>query len=480
MFEIDDTTLNSVAKIKVVGIGGGGSNAVNRMIESGLEGVEFIAMNTDSQALVMSKASKRMQIGEKVTRGLGAGARPEVGERAAQESRNDILEALRGSDMVFITAGMGGGTGTGAAPVVAACAREVNALTVAVVTRPFSFEGPKRKKNADIGIENLKKNVDSIITIPNDRLLQVVDKKTSMARAFTIADDILRQGVKGISDLIAVSGLVNLDFADVQAIMSNAGPALMGVGKGSGENAAVEAVKKAIASPLLETGVDSARGILLNFRGAADALTMFEINEASTTVQETAHPDANIIWGASIDDSLGDTIVVTIIATRFGDEIFEMPQQPAQNSYYNNNGDGRNSYNQQQYQPQQNYQQQPQQNYQQQPQQNYQQQPQQNYQQQPQQNYQQQPQQNQSQKNQQQYQQHQQHQQQQYQQYQQQRQQFRQQQQQQQNQQQQFNQPNEDIQTYSREPQQKTQESNENKNPFHNIIPDFFNRRNKK
>ncbi len=320
MFDFDENTLDQFAKIKVIGIGGGGSNAVNRMIESGLEGVEFIAVNTDSQALLMSKSPKRMQIGEKLTRGLGAGARPDVGERAAQESRNDILEALRGSDMVFITAGMGGGTGTGAAPIVAECAREVNALTVAVVTRPFGFEGPKRKKNADIGIEKLKKNVDAIITIPNDRLLQVVDKKTPMTKAFVIADDILRQGVKGISDLIAVPGVINLDFADVQSIMSNAGAALMGVGEASGDNAAVEAVKKAIASPLLETSVDSARGILLNFMGATDSLSMIQVNEASTTVQEAAHPDAEIIWGVSVDDSLGDTIVVTIIATRFGDE----------------------------------------------------------------------------------------------------------------------------------------------------------------
>ena len=320
MFEFDENTLDQLAKIKVIGIGGGGSNAVNRMIESGLEGVEFIAVNTDSQALLMSKSPKRMQIGEKLTRGLGAGARPDIGERAAQESRNDILEALRGSDMVFITAGMGGGTGTGAAPVVAECAREVNALTVAVVTRPFAFEGPKRKKNADMGIEKLKKNVDAIITIPNDRLLQVVDKKTPMTKAFVIADDILRQGVKGISDLIAVPGVINLDFADVQSIMNNAGAALMGVGEASGDNAAVEAVKKAIASPLLETSVDSARGILLNFMGATDSLSMMEVNEASTTVQEAAHPDAEIIWGVSVDETLGDTIIVTIIATRFGEE----------------------------------------------------------------------------------------------------------------------------------------------------------------
>ena len=244
MFELDDNILDRFAKIKVIGVGGGGNNAVNRMISFGLEGVEFIAINTDAQALLTALAPKRMQIGEKLTRGLGAGARPEIGQKAAMESREDIINALRGSDMVFITAGMGGGTGTGAAPIVAECAREVNALTVAVVTRPFAFEGPKRRKNADIGIEKLKKNVDAIITIPNDRLLQVVDKKTPMTKAFVIADDILRQGVKGITDLIAVPGIINLDFADVQSIMNNAGAALMGVGEASGDNAAVEAVKK--------------------------------------------------------------------------------------------------------------------------------------------------------------------------------------------------------------------------------------------
>ncbi|MBR6889319.1 MAG: cell division protein FtsZ, partial [Selenomonadaceae bacterium] len=259
MFELDDNTLDQFAKIKVIGVGGGGNNAVNRMISLGLEGVEFIAINTDAQALMTALAPRRMQIGEKLTRGLGAGARPEIGQKAAMESREDILNALRGSDMVFITAGMGGGTGTGAAPVVAECAREIGALTVGVVTRPFTFEGPKRKKNADIGIENLKRNVDTIITIPNDRLLQVVDKKTPMTQAFTIADDILRQGVKGISDLIAVPGLVNLDFADVKSIMSNAGSALMGIGEASGENATVDAVKAAIDSPLLETSLQGAR-----------------------------------------------------------------------------------------------------------------------------------------------------------------------------------------------------------------------------
>ncbi len=335
MFELDDNTLDLFAKIKVIGVGGGGNNAVNRMISLGLEGVEFIAINTDAQALLNAMAPKRMQIGEKLTRGLGAGARPEVGQKAAIESREDIINVLRGSDMVFITAGMGGGTGTGAAPVVAECAREIGALTVGVVTRPFTFEGPKRKKNADIGIENLKKNVDTIITIPNDRLLQVVDKKTPMAQAFIIADDILRQGVKGISDLIAVPGLVNLDFADVKSIMSNAGSALMGIGEASGENATVDAVKAAIDSPLLETSLQGARGVLLNIMGATDSLSMLEVNEASTTVQEAAHPDAEIIWGVSVDESLGDKVTVTVIATRFDEEekeeTFSEPVRPAYN-----------------------------------------------------------------------------------------------------------------------------------------------------
>ncbi len=320
MFEFDDNGLDRFAKIKVIGVGGGGSNAVNRMISLGLEGVEFIAVNTDAQALLTSLAPKRMQIGEKLTRGLGAGARPEIGEKAAQESREEILKALEGSDMVFITAGMGGGTGTGAAPVVAECAREVGALTVGVVTKPFTFEGPKRKKNADIGIENLKRNVDTIITIPNDRLLQVVDKKTPLNKAFSIADDILRQGVKGISDLIAVPGLVNLDFADVKSVMSDSGSALMGIGEASGESAPVDAVKAAIDSPLLETSIQGARGILLNIMGATNSLSMIEVNEASTTIQEAAHPDAEIIWGVSVDESLGDTVTVTVIATRFDDE----------------------------------------------------------------------------------------------------------------------------------------------------------------
>ena len=317
MFELDDNGLDQLAKIKVIGVGGGGSNAVNRMINFGLQGVEFIAVNTDAQALLKSLAPKRMQIGEKLTRGLGAGARPEIGQKAAEESRDDILEALRGADMVFVTAGMGGGTGTGAAPVVAECAREIGALTVGVVTRPFGFEGMKRKRNAESGIENLKQHVDTIITIPNDRLMQVVDKKTPITQAFQIADDVLRQGVKGISDLIAMPGLVNLDFADVQSVMSNAGSALMGIGEVSGENAAVEAAKAAIASPLLETSIDGARGILLNVTGAEESLSMYEIQEASEAIHDAADSQANIIWGASIDNTMGDTVRVTVIATGF-------------------------------------------------------------------------------------------------------------------------------------------------------------------
>ena len=331
MFELDDRELDKFAKIKVIGVGGGGNNAVNRMISLGLEGVEFIAINTDAQALMTAMAPKRMQIGMKLTRGLGAGARPEIGEQAAIESRDEIIKALDKSDMVFITAGMGGGTGTGAAPIVAECARELGALTVGVVTRPFTFEGPKRKKNADIGIENLKRKVDTIITIPNDRLLQVVDKKTPMMKAFSIADDILRQGVKGISDLIAVPGLVNLDFADVKTIMSNSGSALMGIGEASGDNATINAVKAAIDSPLLETSIQGAHGILLNIMGATENLPMYEINEASTTVQESAHPEAEILWGVSIDESMGETVSVTIIATRFDGEY--IPAMPSMNKH---------------------------------------------------------------------------------------------------------------------------------------------------
>lgn len=327
-FEIDgDSSLNALARIKVIGVGGGGSNAVNRMISLGLEGVEFIAVNTDAQALLTSQAPRRIRIGEKLTRGLGAGARPEVGEKAAQESREEIIKALDKSDMVFITAGMGGGTGTGAAPVIAACAREIGALTVGVVTRPFTFEGPKRKRNADMGIDNLRRCVDTIITIPNDRLLQVVDKKMPVTKAFSIADDVLRQSVQGISYLITMPGVVNLDFADVQTIMSNSGSALIGIGEASGEKAPVNAAKAAIDSPLLETSIQGARSVLINIMGSEEALTMLEVNEASVTIQEAADGDAEIMWGMSIDETLGDTVRVTIIATRFDgeSEVFNAP-----------------------------------------------------------------------------------------------------------------------------------------------------------
>jgi len=331
VFELDDNGLDQLAKIKVIGVGGGGSNAVNRMINLGLQGVEFIAVNTDAQALLKSLAPKRMQIGEKLTRGLGAGAQPEIGQKAAEESREDILDALRGADMVFVTAGMGGGTGTGAAPVVAECAREIGALTVGVVTKPFGFEGIKRSRNAKMGIEALKQHVDTIITIPNDRLLQVVDKKTPITQAFTIADDVLRQGVKGISDLIAVPGLVNLDFADVKSIMSNAGSALMGIGEATGENATVDAAKAAIASPLLETTIEGARGVLLNVTGAEENLSMYEVNEASNAIHEVVNDQANIIWGAAVDNTMGDTVRVTVIATGFDTQeeigVQQVPQQ---------------------------------------------------------------------------------------------------------------------------------------------------------
>lgn len=340
MFEIEDTSLNSLAKIKVIGVGGGGSNAVNRMISLGLEGVEFIAVNTDAQALLTSQAPRRIRIGEKVTRGLGAGARPEKGEQAAQESREEIIKSLEGSDMVFITAGMGGGTGTGAAPIIAACAKELGALTVGVVTRPFGFEGPRRKRNADMGIDNLRRCVDTIITIPNDKLLQVVDKKMPVTQAFSIADDVLRQSVQGISQLITMPGVVNLDFADLTTIMQNSGSALIGIGEASGEKAPVNAAKEAINSPLLETSIQGARSVLINIMGSEEALTMLEVNEASVTIQEAADSDAEIMWGMSIDPSLGDTVRVTIIATRFEgeSETFNNPimSSIAQNQQYQN------------------------------------------------------------------------------------------------------------------------------------------------
>lgn len=311
-----DTESERLSQIVVIGVGGGGSNGVNRMIASNLRGVQFVVVNTDAQALLQSATPNRVQIGAKLTRGLGAGANPEIGKKAAEESREEIASALRGADMVFVTAGMGGGTGTGAAPVIAEVAKELGALTVGVVTRPFSFEGRKRMKQAEEGIAALKEKVDTLIVIPNDRLLEIIDKDTPMLAAFQEADNVLRQGVQGISDLIAVPGLINVDFADVKAIMSERGSALMGIGQASGENRAVEAAKKAICSPLLETSIDGARGILLNISGGED-LSLFEVNEAADLVTQAADPEANIIFGAAINEEMRDTISVTVIATGF-------------------------------------------------------------------------------------------------------------------------------------------------------------------
>jgi len=308
---------NYLAVIKVVGIGGGGTNAVNRMVEFGLSGVEFIAVNTDAQALLMTDADVKIHIGSKATRGLGAGADPLVGLAAAMESRDELKEALKGADMIFVTAGEGGGTGTGAAPVIAELGRELEALTVGVVTRPFAFEGRRRAEAAEQGIQNLRERVDTLIVIENDRLLQVVEKRTPVTEAFRMADDILRQGVQGITDLITVPGLVNLDFADVRTIMRDAGSALMGIGTSAGENRAAEAATAAVSSPLLETTLDGATGVLLNITGPPD-LGLFEVNETAEVVTSHADPNANVIFGAVIDESLKEDVRVTVIATGFG------------------------------------------------------------------------------------------------------------------------------------------------------------------
>jgi len=313
---MSDTGSSYLAVIKVVGVGGGGTNAVNRMVDAGLKGVEFIAVNTDAQALLMCDADVKIHIGGKITRGLGAGANPEVGRQAAEENRDELREALKGADMVFVTAGKGGGTGTGAAPVIAELARELGALTVGVVTRPFSFEGRKRASQAEMGIEALSRKVDTLIIIPNDRLLQVVERRTSIIEAFKVADDVLRQGVQGITDLITVPGLINLDFADVRTIMRNAGSALMGIGISAGENRGVEAARAAISSPLLESSIEGATGILLNITGGKD-MGLFEVNEAAEIISGAADSEANVIFGAVIDETLGDQMRVTVIATGF-------------------------------------------------------------------------------------------------------------------------------------------------------------------
>lgn len=325
MLEMDFES-GQFAQLKVVGVGGAGNNAVNRMIQYGLRGVEFIAVNTDKQALYLSRANQKIQIGEKLTKGLGAGADPDIGRKAAEESRDQITEALKGADLVFITAGMGGGTGTGAAPVVAECAKQMGILTVGVVTKPFKFEGKVRMRNAESGIQMLKPAVDTLITIPNDRLLDVV-KTSSLVDALRVADDVLRQGIQGISDLIAVPSMINLDFADVRSIMKEKGMAHMGIGMASGDKRAVEAARQAVESPLLETTINGAKGVLMNITGGTD-LGLFEVNEAAELIQATADPDANIIWGAGIDEEMGDSLRITVIATGFETvSDFEQPQQ---------------------------------------------------------------------------------------------------------------------------------------------------------
>ena len=311
-------TLNteSFARIKVIGVGGGGSNAVNRMMDEGIQGVEFITVNTDAQALMLSKSPQRVRLGEKLTRGLGAGGDPEIGRKAAEETSDELYSALKGSDMVFVTAGMGGGTGTGAAPVVAQIAKESGALTIGVVTRPFTFEGMRRMASAEQGINKLKEHADTLIVIPNDRLLQLADKRASLQDAFRLADEVLHQGIQGISELITTPGIINLDFADVRTIMGEGGAALMAVGKASGDERARKAAEQAISSQLLDITIDGARGVLFNVTGGPN-LTLFEVNQAAAIIRETAHPDVNMIFGAVIDPNMGDEIRVTVIATGF-------------------------------------------------------------------------------------------------------------------------------------------------------------------
>ena len=338
-FQIEDQ--QSFATIKVIGCGGAGNNAVNRMVDAGLRGVEFIAINTDRQALTLSKASTTIQIGEKLTKGLGAGAVPDIGRRAAEESREEIAQAIKGADLVFVTAGMGGGTGTGAAPIVAEIARDLNCLTIAVVTKPFQFEGRQRMKNAEMGVIDLKQRVDTLVVIPNDRLLQVVTKGTTMLEAFRIADDVLRQGIQGISDLIAVPALINLDFADVKTVMESGGLAHMGIGSGKGENRMVDAAKNAIQSPLLETNIDGARAVLINITGGED-MSIVDINEAANLVMQAADNEANIIFGAGIDENMEDEVRITVIATGF--ERTPFPQKDTSKGRGNSDRDWQRSF----------------------------------------------------------------------------------------------------------------------------------------
>ncbi len=333
MLDYEFETTN-FATIKVIGVGGAGTNAVNRMVDNGLRGVEFIAVNTDKQALALSKATNKVQIGEKLTKGLGAGANPEVGKRAAEESRDELAALVQGADLVFVTCGMGGGTGTGAAPVIAEVAREQGILTIGVVSKPFLFEGRQRMKNAEKGIAELKANVDTLVVVPNDRLLQIVNKATTMSDAFRIADDTLRQGIQGISDLIALPAMINLDFADVRTVMESRGMAHMGIGTGSGENRLIEAAKAAISSPMLETSIDGARAVLINVTGSSD-MTLLEVNEAAQLIQQAADPEANIIFGAGIDDNLSDEVRITVIATGFEKQFYagrapagDIPRRP--------------------------------------------------------------------------------------------------------------------------------------------------------
>ena len=325
-----DEVQNYLAVIKVIGVGGGGCNAVNRMIDTGLKGVEFIAVNTDAQALLMSDADVKLDVGRQLTRGLGAGSDPEIGRVAAEEHREEIEEVLKGADMIFITAGEGGGTGTGASPVVAEVAKSVGALTLGVVTRPFTFEGRRRSVQAETGIQELKGKVDTLIIIPNDRLLQVSDDKTSMLNAFKMCDEVLLQGVQGITDLVTTPGLINIDFADVRMVMADAGSALLGIGYASGEGRAVNAARAAISSPLLEASIEGARGLVLNVSGPSD-LGLFEVNEAAEIITQASHPDANIIFGAVIDDALGDECRVTVIAAGF--DRYEGERRSVSSSY---------------------------------------------------------------------------------------------------------------------------------------------------